>query len=156
MNFSLTFSHAGEEVIILKAVLDAYDRVLAQVELDRAEAGDDLDLLLGLADVTDQAQAQRDRIARRWRRAVERMGLDEAQGVSGAEPPTMSAHGCAAVRSAVGPAPVSHQGCGTQLEPRFLSAPKSRNCHQGRWWVMLKLRRRRLTVSRQLRIMHIM
>lgn len=134
MNFALTFSHTGEEVIVLKAVLDAYDRVLAQVESNRADAGDDLDVLLGLADVTDQAQAQRDRIARRWRRAVERMELEEAsdaQGVSGAEPPTVSAHGCAAVRSAVGPALVPQQECGTQLDDPFFIGPEKQKLPSG-------------------------
>ncbi|MGO1068888.1 hypothetical protein [Lysobacter sp. CA199] len=111
MSLTLTFRASGEEVIVLKALVDAYERVLHGIDSDLIlAAADDADSLRILSDITDYAATRRAQLARRWRKAVRRMNREHradslaSLGVLGASPPTTMAHGCAALPSAVGTA----------------------------------------------------
>lgn len=136
MTLTLRFSATGEEVIVLKALVECYDRIVTGIERERAVAADDLAQLLILADMTDYAVEAREKLARRWRRASKHLQTDfpeeaeAAAGVLGASPPASGnaasmAHGCAVFGSAVGPALTeSSRAAGTAPDGPLLLCPE--------------------------------
>lgn len=121
-NLTLAFRHDGEELIVLKALGDAYDRVLAQVEVLRSGVvGDDLAWLLALAEATDHAEDRRDKLRRRWCRVRDRLALDD----DGLIAPEVMAHGCAVLDLGAGAPPMQVAGVDVtaHADPLFLGQP---------------------------------
>ncbi len=102
MNLTLKFRHAGEEVVVLKALVDAYQRVAVGIEtLRTACAPDDLVGLLTLADMTDANEERISQLERRHRRAVTRIEQEEADDIEA----QVMAQGSAALDSGAGAPP---------------------------------------------------
>lgn len=85
-SLTLTFRTAGEEVIVLKSLLEAYARCSLQVEeLRTACPSEDLAGLLSLAAITDYIEERSAKLSRRWQRACGRMAQEEAEDTAEAE-----------------------------------------------------------------------
>ncbi len=120
---TLSFSQDGEEVIVLRALVDIYLKVVGQIDQFKRECADDDEAaLMILADATDRCHAQADKLNRRLQRASARMAQEEpVDGVQGLAPAAM-AQGCAAFSPAVGPANAADQSRADArpAEPLFL------------------------------------